>query len=345
MKSFIKKLCAMVAATALVVSSGLFGVQVKAATAPSNVSVAVSAATTAAGGSINVTVYYNGDTATSIKFQCYTTGYPDIYNWYSYGYTGSIPYYAYSGLGSFTVDATNLASGSTTTINIPSSAYGDYNVIATVTNASGSATGSNDFFVSNTSLDTGKPSLTNINVSSKTVGTKKYIEIVATATDSYTRTGQYSSGVSYINVAFENQDEPGTWTKNIALIKYNDVFYGRLDLSTVDVPGTYVLNYAQISDESGNVATYKKSGDTLVSNSYDKMFFPENLSQKTFTVGEVADKKPAATEAATEVVQPADGNTSPKTSENGAMLPALAILVSMILGGISAVVVMAKRVR
>ena len=215
-------------------------------------------------------------------------------------------------------------------------------MVATVTNPYGSQTGSSDFFVNNTTLDTSKPMLTSVTVGSKTIGDKKYIEIVATASDSYTRTGQTSSNVSFINVAFENQDKLGTWTNTISLMKYNDVYYGRLDESTIKEPGTYVLNYAQIADSAGNVATYKKSGNTLVSSSYDKWYFPDDLNKKTFSIGEVAGKNTADKEAVTETAQPGADNASPKTSENGAMLPALAILMAMLLSGMGVVVVLAK---
>lgn len=341
MKSFLKKIAAIVAVATLVLPGGLFGVQVKAAgTAPSHVSLAVSAASTSAGGTISITTTYLGDTATSIKFYCFNPNSAYDYNLYSYGYTGGLPYYV--GIGSFTVDATNLASGAVNTISVPSSAYGNYTVVATVTNPYGSQTGSSDFFVNNTTLDTSKPMLTSVTVGSKTIGDKKYIEIVATASDSYTRTGQTSSNVSFINVAFENQDKLGTWTNTISLMKYNDVYYGRLDESTIKEPGTYVLNYAQIADSAGNVATYKKSGNTLVSSSYDKWYFPDDLNKKTFSIGEVAGKNTADKEAVTETAQPGADNASPKTSENGAMLPALAILMAMLLSGMGVVVVLAK---
>ena len=72
MRSFIKRAGAIMAAAALIVTSGLFSMQVKAATAPSSVNISLSATTVNAGDSITIWTAYAGDTATSIKYEFYS---------------------------------------------------------------------------------------------------------------------------------------------------------------------------------------------------------------------------------------------------------------------------------
>ena len=120
-------------------------------------------------------------------------------------------------------------------------------------------------------------------------------------------------------------------------------------MSSLETPGPYVLNYAQVVDTSGNIATYKKSGTTLKSSSSDVKFFPSNLNKVTFQVGDVAgqpvkDNKSETTQAQTgETVN--DPNVSPKTSENGVIIPALIMLAIVLSGSVSVVTVMAKNVK
>lgn len=354
MKSFIKRAGAIMAVAALVVTSGLFSVQVKAATArPEVTSVSVSTDSASVGDTVTVTVIYTGDPASSIQLN-FNNPYSALdYNLYSYGYTGSYG----AGIGSFS--ATAAAPGSaygdnghkaTATVTIPSSAYGSYTISAKVVNSSGSGTGSGSLFVSNTSLDTAKPSLLTASVGTKNNGNKKYIEVVATATDAYHRNGQTSSQIAGVSVAFENVENPGTWTKTISLVPYNDVYYGQIDISSIETPGTYVLNYAQVVDTSGNQALYKKTGTTLTSSSYDTRFFPRNLDKVTFTVGEAAGKTSVDNKNETTATQQAtnapssNGDVSPKTSENGVVIPVLIMLAVVLLGSVSIVTVIAKKV-
>lgn len=353
MKSFIKRAGALMAATALVLSGGVFGVQVKAATTrPEVTSVSVSTDSANAGDTVTVTVIYTGSAASSIQLN-FTNPYSALdYNLYSYGYTGSYG----AGIGSFSAVASAPGSvygdgyKATATVTIPSSSYGSYTISAKVVNSSGSGTGSGSLFVSNTSLDTAKPSLLTASVGTKNNGDKKYIEVIATATDAYHREGQRSSQVAGVSVAFESVENPGTWTKTISLTPYNDVYYGQIDISSIKTPGTYVLNYAQVVDTSGNQAIYKKTGTTLTSSSYDTRFFPRNLDKVTFTVGEVAGQPSTDNRNETTTTQQAtnspssNGDVSPKTSENGVVIPVLIMLAVVLLGSVSVVTVMAKKV-
>lgn len=353
MKSFIKRAGALMAAAALVVASGLFSMQVKAATTrPEVTSVSVSTDSANAGDTVTVTVIYTGSAASSIQLN-FTNPYSALdYNLYSYGYTGSYG----AGIGSFSAVASAPGSvygdgyKATATVTIPSSSYGSYTISAKVVNSSGSGTGSGSLFVSNTSLDTAKPSLLTASVGTKNNGNKKYIEVVATATDAYHRNGQTSSQIAGVSVAFENVEKPGTWTKTISLLPYNDVYYGQIDISSIETPGTYVLNYAQVVDTSGNQAIYKKTGTTLTSSSYDTRFFPRNLDKVTFTVGEAAGKTSVDNKNETTATQQAtnapssNGDVSPKTSENGVVIPVLIMLAVVLLGSVSIVTVIAKKV-
>lgn len=351
MKKMLKKLGAIVIMAGLVVSSGVFGIKAQAAERPSNVTVSVSADSVKAGDTINITTYYTGDTATSIKFDFYSPYAAYDYNLNSYGYTnGSIPYYL--GIGSFSATASSTASGATNTITVPSSVYGSYSVRATVTNASGSATGTSSIFVNNTTLDTAKPSVVSANVSVKKIGGKSYAELIVSATDDYARRGQTSSEVAYVQAAFENTSQPGTWTKTITLLPVPNttgVYIGRLDISSIEVPGTYVLNNMVVADTSGNIAKYKKSGNTLQSSSSDERFFPKNLSKVTFSTGDAAveettdaanDNQPA-TEVT--VTDSANANVSPKTSESSAMIATITVLAVIMGAGLAAVVLMADK--
>lgn len=358
MKNTLKKISAIAVLVTLIASSGLFGVKAQAAgTRPSDVDVTVSASSVAAGSTITVSTTYTGDAATSVKYEFYNPYAAYDYNLYSYGYNVS-PYYGYSGgVGSFSATATNPASGVATVVTVPSSAYGNYTVKVTVTNATGSSTDTASFFVSNSTMDTAKPSLTNVSVGIKNDGSKEFVEITATATDAYTRAGQTSSDVAMVQVAFENTAKAGTWTKTVTLTPINsnnELFYGRLDVSSITEPGTYVLNSATVTDTSGNIATYKKSGSTLQSSSYDTRFFPRNLDKVTFKVGEVTGEpvttnKDSQTQTQTQATQQpvttGGTNTSPKTSENGAVPVAVALLAVMLLGGISTIALMAKKAK
>lgn len=348
MKSFIKRAGALMAAATLVVASGLFSMQVKAAgTRPEVESVVVSSDSVSVGETINVSVTYTSDSAVTIQLDFYNPYAVYDYNLYSYGYSGPLGPQYYSGIGSFSASGAGVLGNSVTVsipVTIPTSSYGNYTVTAKVTNSTGYDTGSDSLFVSNTSLDTVKPTVLSASVGTRNDGNKKYIEVVATATDDYSRTGQTSSEVAAISVAFENTDKPGTWTKTISLIQYNDIYVGKLDISTIETPGTYVLNYIQIADTAGNIATYKKSGSTLKSSSYDERYFPRNLNKVTFSVGETAGepvttKENTTTQSVTNA-SASDTNVSPKTSQTGTVAPVLAALAVVILTG--AVAVMAK---
>lgn len=348
MKSFIKRLGAIMAAATLVVTSGLFSAQVKAASRPEVTDVSVSSDSVTAGGSVTVSVTYKSDSPVTIQINCYNPYAAYDYNLNSYGIY--VPNYEYSAIGGFSASGTGVASapGTLQTVDIPvtvpSTVYGNYNVSAKVTNTTGSATGSDSLFVSNTTMDTSKPSLLSASVGVKNDGNKQYVEITATATDDYSRPGQTSSSVASVSVAFENVEQPGTWTKTVTLYPVNKVYVGRIDISSIDTQGTYVLNYAQIIDTSGNIATYKKSGATLKSSSSDVRFFPSNLNKVTFNVGDVASQpvKDNKNEA-TQVETANDSNVSPKTSENGVVIPVLIMLAVMLLGSVSVVTVVAKR--
>lgn len=354
MKNTFKKISAIAVLVTLIASSGLFGVKAQAAgVSPSSVNISLSATTVNAGDSITIRTTYVGDTATSIKYEFYSPYAVYDYNLNAYGY--STPYY-YSygyGIGSFSFTATSLVSGTDNTFTIPSNVYGSYTVKATVTNASGKATSTGSLFVNNMSLDTAKPSILNISVGVKNNGSKEYVEVTASATDAYARAGQTSSKVAAVQVAFENTAKPGTWTSTMTLLPVNDnneVFYGRLDISSIKEPGTYVLNYATVADTSGNVATYKKSGGTLKSSSSDLSSFPRDLDKITFSAGEVTEEpstanKNSQTQNNTNAATSGNTVTSPKTSENGAVIPALILLTVLLCSGICAVTVMAKRVK
>ena len=347
MISFIKRAGAIMAAAALVVTSGLFSMQVKAASRPNITDVSVSSNTVAAGGTVTVSVAYTSDSPVTVQINCYNPYVAYDYNLNSYGI--SLPGYAYGSIGGFSASGAGVASapGVFQTVNItvpvPSTAYGSYTISAKVTNDTGSDTGSGSLFVNNTTMDTAKPSLLSASVGTKNDGNKQYVEIVATATDDYSRPGQTSSSVASVSVAFENVEQPGTWTKTVTLYPVNKIYVGRIDISSIETPGTYVLNYAQVIDTSGNIATYKKSGTTLKSSSSDVKFFPSNLNKVTFQIGDVAgqpvkDNKNETTQA--ETVN--DPNVSPKTSENGVIIPALIILAVVLSGSVSVVTAMAK---
>ena len=361
MKDTLKKISAIAVLVVLIASSGLFGVKAQAAgVAPSGVNVTVDT-TVAAGGSVSIMTGYAGDTATSIKYEFYNPYAAYDLNLYSYGYSGYVSpyYYGYAGgIGSFSfTETTGLTAPCDKSFTVPSSAYGNYTVKVTVTNATGSATGTASFFVNNATMDTAKPTLTNVSVGIKNDGTKEFVEITATATDAYARAGQTSSDVAMVQVAFENTSKPGTWTNTVTLTPVNsssELFYGRLDMSSIKEPGTYVLNSAKIADTSGNVATYKKSGSTLQSSSYDTSFFPRNLDKVTFKVGEVAGEpvttnKDSQTQTQTQATQQpvttGGTNSSPKTSENGAVPVAVGLLAVMVLCGLGTVTVLAKKTK
>lgn len=353
MKSFIKRAGAIMAAAALVVASGLFSTQVKAASRPNITDVSVSSDTVAAGGSVTVSVEYQSDSPVTVQINCYNPYAGYEYNLYSYGI--SVPGYAYGSIGGFSASGAGAPSTPgafgivNIPVNVPSTAYGSYTISAKVTNATGSDTGSGSLFVSNTTMDTAKPSLVSASVGVKNDGNKQYVEITATATDDYSRPGQTSSSVASVSVAFENVEQPGTWTKTVTLYPVNKIYVGRIDISSIETPGTYVLNYAQVIDTSGNIATYKKSGTTLKSSSSDVKFFPSNLDKVTFQVGDAAgqpvkDNKNETTQAQTsETVN--DPNLSPKTSENGVIIPALIMLAVVLSGSVSVVTAMAKKVK
>lgn len=350
MKSFIKRAGALMAAAALVATSGLFSTQVKAASRPNISDVSVSSSSVAAGDTVTVSVTYTSDSPVTVQINCYNPYAGYEYNLYSYGI--SVPGYAYGSIGGFSASGAGVASTPGTfgivniPVTVPSTAYGSYTVSAKVTNATGTDTGSGSLFVSNTTMDTAKPSLLSASVGIKNDGSKQYVEITATATDDYSRAGQTSSSVATVSVAFENVEQPGTWTKTVTLYPASNVYIGRIDVSSIDTPGTYVLNYVQVADTSGNIATYKKSGNTLKSSSSDVRFFPSNLNKVTFQVGDVAgqpvkDNKNETTQA--ETVN--DPNVSPKTSENGVIIPALIMLAVVLSGSVSVVTVMAKNVK
>lgn len=350
MKSFIKRAGAIMAAAALIVTSGLFSVQVKAASRPNITNVSVLSDTVSAGGTVTVRVEYQSDSDVTVQINCYNPYAAYDYNLNSYGI--SIPGYAYGSVGGFTSTGTGLATGSgvigivNIPVTVPSTAYGNYTISAKVTNATGSDTGSGSLFVSNTTMDTAKPSLLSASVGVKSDGNKQYVEIVATATDDYSRPGQTSSNVASVSVAFENVEQPGTWTKTVTLYPASNVYIGRIDASSIETSGTYVLNYAQVSDTSGNIATYKKSGTTLKSSSSDVKFFPSNLNKVTFQIGDAAgqpvkDNKNETTQAGTVN----DPNLSPKTSENGVIIPALIMLAVVLSGSVSVVTAIAKNVK
>lgn len=350
MKSFIKRAGALMAAATLFVASGLFSMQVKAASAPNVSGVSVSSSSVAAGGTVTVSVTYTSDSPVTVQINCYNPYVAYDYNLNSYGI--SVPGYAYGSIGGFSATGEGAAStpGVFGIVNIPvtvpSTAYGNYSISAKVTNATGTATGSGSLFVSNTTMDTAKPSLLSASVGVKSDGSKQYVEIVATATDDYSRPGQTSSNVATVSVAFENVEQPGTWTKTVTLYPTRNVYVGRIDVSSIETSGTYVLNYAQVIDTSGNIATYKKSGTTLKSSSSDVKFFPSNLNKVTFQIGDVAgqpvkDNKNETTQA--ETVN--DPNVSPKTSENGVIIPALIMLAVVLSGSLSVVTAMAKNVK
>lgn len=351
MKSFIKRAGAIMAAATLVVASGLFSIQVKAASRPEVTDVSVSSDSVAAGDSVTVSVTYKSDSPVTIQINCYNPYAAYDYNLNSYGI--NIPYYSYGGgIGSFSASGAGAASASGTTqtayvtVAVPSSVYGSYTVSAKVSNSTGSTSGSDSLFVSNTTMDTAKPSLVSASVGVKNDGNKQYVEITATATDDYSRPGQTSSSVASVSVSFENVDNPGTWTKTVTLYPVNKIYVGRIDTSSIETPGTYVLNYAQVIDTSGNIATYKMSGTALMSSSSDVRFFPSNLDKVTFQVGDAAgqpvkDNKNETTQA--ETVN--DPNLSPKTSENGVIIPALIMLAVVLSGGLSVVTAMAKNVK
>ena len=360
MKDTLKKISAIAALVVLIASSGLFGVKAQAAVErPSDVKVTVDDTSVVAGGTITVrTTYTSADTVTSVKYEFYNPYAAYDLNLYSYGYNVSPYYYGYSGgIGSFSATATVTTSGASTTVTVPSSAYGNYTVKVTVTNSAGSSTDTASFFVSNATMDTAKPSLTNVSVGIKNDGSKEFVEITATATDAYSRAGQTSSDVAAIQVAFENAAKPGTWTKTVTLAPVNannELFYGRLDVSSITEPGTYVLNSATVTDTSGNTAKYKKSGSTLQSSSYDTRFFPRNLDKVTFKIGEVTGE-PVTTnkdsqtqtqaQATQQPVTTGGTNTSPKTSENGAVPVAIVMLAVMLSAGISTTALMAKKTK
>lgn len=358
MKDTLKKISAIAVLVVLIASSGLFGVKAQAAERPSNVAVTVGATSVAAGGTITVTTTYtSADPVSSVKYEFYNPYAAYDLNLYSYGYNVS-PYYGYAGgIGSFSATAAATASGTATVVTVPSSAYGNYTVKVTVTNATGSSTDTASFFVSNATMDTAKPSLTNVSVGIKNDGSKEFVEITATATDAYSRAGQTSSDVAAVQVAFENTAKAGTWTKTVTLAPVNannELFYGRLDVSSITEPGTYVLNSATVTDTSGNIATYKKSGSTLQSSSYDTRFFPRNLDKVTFKIGEVTGE-PVTTnkdsqtqtqaQATQQPVTTGGTNTSPKTSENGAVPVAIVMLAVMLSAGISTTALMAKKTK
>lgn len=354
MRSFIKRAGAIMAAAALIVTSGLFSVQVKAASRPNITDVSVSSDTVSAGGTVTVSVEYQSDSPVTVQINCYNPYAGYEYNLNSYGI--SIPGYAYGSIGGFS--ASGAGGGNSTPgvscianipVTVPSTAYGSYTISAKVTNTTGSDTGSGSLFVSNTTMDTAKPSLVSASVGVKNDGNKQYVEITATATDDYSRPGQTSSSVASVSVAFENVEQPGTWTKTVTLYPVNKIYVGRIDISSIETPGTYVLNYAQVIDTSGNIATYKKSGTTLKSSSSDVRFFPSNLDKVSFQVGDAAgqpvkDNKNETTQAQTsETVN--DPNLSPKTSENGVIIPALIMLAVVLSGSVSVVTAMAKKVK
>ena len=350
MKSFIKRAGAVMAAAALIVTSGLFSMQVKAASSPDITDVSVSSNTVAAGGTVTVSVTYTSDSPVTVQINCYNPYATYDYNLNSYGI--SVPGYAYGSIGGFTASGAGLQTTPPAygvvniPVTVPSTAYGSYVVSVKVTNSTGSDTDSGSLFVSNTTMDTAKPSLLSASVGIKNDGNKQYVEIVATATDDYSRPGQTSSNVATVSVAFENVEQPGTWTKTVTLYPASNVYIGRIDVSSIETPGTYVLNYAQVADTSGNIATYKKSGTTLKSSSSDVKFFPSNLNKVTFKIGDVAgqpvkDIKNETTQTATVN----DPNLSPKTSENGGIIPALIMLAIVLLGSVSVVTAMAKNVK
>ena len=350
MKSFIKRAGAIMAAAALVVTSGLFSVQVKAASRPDVFDVSASSSSVSAGDTVTISVEYKSDSPVTVQINCYNPYAAYDYNLNSYGI--SIPGYAYGSVGGFTSTGAGAATapGVTGIVNIPvtvpSTAYGNYTISAKVTNATGSDTGSGSLFVNNTTMDTAKPSILSASVGIKNDGNKQYVEIMATATDDYSRPGQTSSNVASVSVAFENVEQPGTWTKTVTLYPASNVYIGRIDASSIETSGTYVLNYAQVSDTSGNIATYKKSGTTLMSSSSDVKFFPSNLNKVTFQIGDAAgqpvkDNKNETTQAGTVN----DPNLSPKTSENGVIIPALIMLAVVLSGSVSVVTAMAKNVK
>lgn len=341
MRTIFKKLGALAIMTALVVSSGVFGIKAEAAERPSNVTLSIDVSSVAAGDTINITTSYDGDVATSIKFDFYSPYAAYDYNLNSYGY--SVPSGYYGGIGSFSATAANLASGATNTVTIPSSVYGSYKVKATVTNATGSSTGTGSVFISNTSLDTAKPSVLSASVSVRNNGSKTYVELLVNATDDYARQGQKSSEVAGVQAAFENVDKPGTWTKTMSLVPVPNttgVYIGTLDMSSIETPGTYVLNSMTIADTSGNVAKYKKSGNTLQSSSSDVRFFPDNLAKVTFKTGDVAAEEPTTTVKDSQTTEPtqvvAQGDASasgsitrsPKTTEGGTLIIAIMLLAA-----------------
>lgn len=350
MKFFIKRAGVLMAAVALVATSGLFSTQVKAASRPDVFDVSASSSSVSAGDTVTISVEYKSDSPVTVQINCYNPYAAYDYNLNSYGI--SIPGYAYGSVGGFTSTGAGAATAPGVTgivnmsVTVPSTAYGNYTISAKVTNATGTSTGSGSLFVSNTTLDTSKPSLTNISVGIKNDGSKQYVEIMAAATDDYSRPGQTSSNVASVSVAFENVERPGTWTKTVTLYPASNVYIGRIDVSSIETSGTYVLNYAQVADTSGNIATYKKSGTTLTSSSSDVKFFPSNLNKVTFQVGDAAgqpvkDNKNETTQAGTVN----DPNLSPKTSENGVIIPALIMLAVVLSGSVSVVTAMAKNVK
>lgn len=350
MRSFIKRAGAIMVAATLVVTSGLFSTQVKAASRPNITDVSVSSDTVSAGGTVTVSIEYQSDSPVTVQINCYNPYATYDYNLYSYGI--SVPNYQYGGIGGFSASGAGAASAPgffgvvNIPVTVPSTAYGSYVISAKVTNALGTDTGSGSLFVSNTTLDTAKPSLLSATVGIKNDGSKQYVEITATATDDYSRAGQTSSSVASVSVAFENVEQPGTWTKTVTLYPLNKIYVGRIDISSIETTGTYVLNYAQVIDTSGNIATYKKSGTTLMSSSSDVKFFPSNMNKVTFQVGDAAgqpvkDNKNETTQAGTGN----DPNLSPKTSENGVIIPALIMLAVVLSGSVSVVTAMARKVK
>lgn len=170
--------------------------------------------------------------------------------------------------------------------------------------------------INNTSIDTGKPLLGGVTATKKTINGKTYIDIFATATD-YSRSGQSTAGVAAVTVAFQNQSDTDTWTSNLSLMPRNDdntVYWGRLDASKLN-GGTYVLNYASVVDASGNMATYKMNGDTLVSNSSDTKYFPKDLKKVTFTIGSDSGEPTTTAPEAAPSAQINDAYKSPQMSE------------------------------
>ena len=85
MRSFIKRAGAIMAAAALIVTSGLFSVQVKAASRPNITDVSVSSDTVAAGGTVTVSVAYTSDLPVTVQINCYNPYVAYDYNLNSYG--------------------------------------------------------------------------------------------------------------------------------------------------------------------------------------------------------------------------------------------------------------------